>query len=124
MQFASCVPSQSQYDYNANLFFASKTASLTSKAGWNKVCEGRLRKQPGAMARKKGVSMKANLLRKRVLTGAAMGLVSGLALSCIAGPGIIIVPPAPPMVVISPPAPPVPVVVAAPGPAVVVPDNY
>jgi hypothetical protein len=70
--------------------------------------------------------MKSNLLRKYILPGAALGLVSGFALTCTAGPGIIITPPAPPTVIISAPTPPpVPVVVApAPAPVMVVPDNY
>jgi hypothetical protein len=66
--------------------------------------------------------MKANILRKYMVT-AAIGM--GLALPCIAGPGIIITPPAPPTVVISAPAPPPVVVAPAPAPAVVVaPDDY
>jgi hypothetical protein len=69
--------------------------------------------------------MKANLLHKSILSGAAIGLLSGLAIPCMAGPGIIIVPPAPPSVVISAPPPPVPVVVAPPTVAVTVaPDDY
>lgn len=64
--------------------------------------------------------MKTNLFRKYVLTGAAMGL--GMALPCVAGPAIIITPPAPPTVVISAPMP--PAVVVAPAPVAVVPDNY
>jgi hypothetical protein len=67
--------------------------------------------------------MKANLLHKYILPG-AVGLVSGLTLTCMAGPGIIIVPPSPPSVVITAPAPPAPVVVAAPAPTVIVPDDY
>jgi hypothetical protein len=68
--------------------------------------------------------MKANLLHKYILPG-AVGLISGLAIPCIAGAGIIIVPPAPPSIVISAPAPPPAVVVSAPAPAVtVVPDDY
>jgi hypothetical protein len=67
--------------------------------------------------------MKANLLRKYILPGAVIGLVSGLTLTCSAGPGIIISVPAPPTVVISAPAP--PSVVVAPAPTVaVVPDDY
>jgi len=64
--------------------------------------------------------MKTNLLRKYALTGVAMGL--GMALPCIAGPAIIITPPAPPTVVISAPMP--PPVVVAPAPVAVVPDDY
>jgi hypothetical protein len=67
--------------------------------------------------------MKANLLHKYILSGAAVGLLSGLAIPCMAGPGIIIVPPAPPSIVISAPAPPPAVVVSAPAVAVV-PDDY
>jgi hypothetical protein len=67
--------------------------------------------------------MKANLLRKYILPG-AVGLVSGLGLSCMAGPGIIIMPPAPPTVVITAPMPPAPVVVAPAPTVAVVPDDY
>jgi hypothetical protein len=68
-------------------------------------------------------NMKANLLHKYILSGAAVGLVSALALPCMAGSAIIITPPAPPTVVISAPAPPVPVIVAPPTVAIV-PDDY